>query len=156
MTSTYYRTSPLELTRRVYSICRSPSGWARQIQPEGQPYYVKVLHGRTYITETDIMKPENWSRMQIHINDMESRISAHANGLPEVFQIFLQPLSDSLATYYMVNHDRDHRCLFWIDELDILHYYRAVDGLHTLAHWRACFHSQFSVCFDSKYRAQYA
>lgn len=112
--------------------------WTRHIQPEGQPYYIKVLDGRTYITETDITKPENWDRMQIHVNDMESRISTHANDLPDVFQIYLQPRSGSLAIYYMVNHDRNHRCIFWIDELNLRRRLRQDIGLHTLSHWRAC------------------
>lgn len=126
-----------------HSFCRAPSGWTRHIQPEGQPYYVKVLDGRTYITDTDLTKPEKLYTMQCHIADMEVQISNHANDLQMDFQIYLQPLSDSLARYYMVNHDRDHRCLFWIDKLDIIDYYREDEGLHTLSHWRARFHSQF-------------
>lgn len=132
----------------VDSLHRVPSGWTRHIQPEGQLYYVKTMVGRTYITDTDITKPENWDRIQIHINDMESRISTHANDLPEGFQIYLQPQSDSLAAYYMVNHDRNNRCLFWIDKLDLRRIYRQDLGLHSFSHWRAFLHSQFLVCYD--------
>lgn len=127
----------------AYSIYRVPSGWTRHVHPEGSPYYVKVLGERTYITDTDIVKPGNWDRMQIHINDMELRISTRGNDLPKVIQIYLQPLCVSSARYYMVNHDRNHRCVFWIDKLNLRYCRRQDLGLHTLSHWRACLHNLF-------------
>lgn len=129
----------------VYSICSVPSGWTRHVQPEGQSYYVKTLDKRTYITDADITKPENLDTTRRHMDDMETRISTHANDLPEEFQIYLEPRSDPEAAYYMVNHDHDHRCVFWIDKLDLRYHVYQDLGLHSLSHWRACLHSHFTV-----------
>lgn len=97
------------------------------------------------MTDTDISKPENLDRMQRHIGDMEARISA-TNDLPKEFQICLEPdPNPEFVYYYMANHDRDYRCVFWIDELDLRHHFPQDIGLHTLSHWRALLHSQFSV-----------
>ncbi len=138
----------------VYSIYSVPSGWTRHIQPEGQPYYVKSRNGRrTYLTDIDITKLENMDRMQHHMDDMEVRISNHANDLPEKFQICLDPHSHSEAAYYMVNHDRGHGCIFWIDKLDLPQYTYHGIGLHSLSHWRTCLHNQFSVLSDFTCRA---
>ncbi len=114
------------------------------MQSEGQPYYVKTQDGRTYMTDTDVTKPDNLDRMQRHIDDMEVRISGLAKDLPEEFQICLEPGPDpDYVWYYMVNHDRDHRCIFWIDKFDLS--YLNDEGLHSLSHWSACLYRQFSV-----------
>ncbi len=94
------------------------------------------------MTDTDITKPEKLDRLRRHMDDMEARISIHANDLPEEFQICLEPDDDSAnAFYYMINHDQDHRCVFWIDKFNLS--YLKGTGLHSLSHWSACLHSQF-------------
>ncbi len=118
----------------VYSICSVPPGWIRHIHPEGQPYYIKTLDGRTYITESDVTKPKNLDTIQREINDMGARISTLINDLPKAFLIYLEHLSTSEAAYYyMVNHDQDRRCVFWIDTLDLHHYISQDLGLHSLS-----------------------
>ncbi len=97
------------------------------------------------MTDSDVTKPENLAVMQCYIDDMEVRISNHANDLPKEFQIYLEPYSKSMAKYYMINHDRDRRCIFWIDKLVLQYRVNRDSGLHTLSHWRACLHLQSSV-----------
>ncbi len=96
------------------------------------------------MTDTDVTKLDNMARMQRHIDDMEVRISELAKGLPKEFHIYLEPGAVSEdAWYYMVNHDPENRCVIWIDKSDLS--YRKNDGMHSLSHWSACLHSQFSV-----------
>ncbi len=140
----------------VCSTSSVPTGWTRHVHPEGQPYYFKTRGGRTYMTDTDITKLENLDTMQRHVDDMETRISTHANVLPEEFQIYLEHRSSFNAAYYMVDHDRNHRCVFWIDKLDLREYVGQDLGLHSMSHWRACLHSQFLVRYDFNCRALYA
>lgn len=127
----------------VSSICSVPLGWTRHVQPAGQPYYVKTLDGRTYMTDTDVTKPDNMERMQGHIDDMEVRIKGILKDLPREFQIYLEPVQFhlkpvpvTLLYYYMINHDQDHRCVFWIDKFNVRDYYWKDEGLHSLSRWR--------------------
>lgn len=87
------------------------------------------------MTDTDITKTVNLARTKRHIDDMESKISRCLNDLPLEFQICLELPSDSdVVYYYMVNHDRDHRCIFWIDDLDFRKYVDEDFGMHSLSH----------------------
>ncbi len=89
------------------------------------------------MTDTDITKPENMDGMQRHIDDMEVRISELSKDLPKEFQICLKTNSYSeTAYYYMVNHDQENRCVFWIDKIDLSSF--KDDGLHSLSRWSAC------------------
>ncbi len=107
------------------------------------------------MTDTDITKREKLDRLQSQVDDMEVRIAGVSEDLPTVFQIYLEPGRPSEHVfYYMINHDRDHRCVFWIDKLDLSYLKNTV--LHSLSQWSACLHSQFSVSYDSTCRSRYA
>lgn len=65
---------------------------------------------------------------------LERRISKQA-GLPVTFDIYLESADEYMeARYYMIDHNPERRCIFWLDDYDYAEPRQDI-GLHSLAHW---------------------
>ncbi|KAL5523131.1 hypothetical protein ACEPAF_1398 [Sanghuangporus sanghuang] len=101
---------PLE-TLTVYDELDVPY-WRHYIQPEGQPYFLRVSGRFHYLTEENLDNHSTLSEAEHFINTFERRVENYKS-LPTNVEVMFE-LHKDYWSYYMV--DLDHRRLFWIDE----------------------------------------